>query len=574
MDSMSDRNDVGQQPTLPGRRTFAEQTTETVPLAPSTGVPRAPYLPYTPDPPLATAPASPNAPRRRGVSRRAFLIGATAGAVSVGAVGAGVGYAISRHFGASSATLYTSEAGQINHLLRRAGFGPSPTDIGEYLSLGVSGSIDRLLNFGAVSNDALEQMLAGRNFTFTTREELGQWWLLRMLYTARPLEEKLALFWHGLLTSSFTKIGGKRGLPLLIQQNELFRSKGMGRFDDLIKAITADPAMLLWLDGHASTGDNPNENYARELMELFTMGIGNYTQNDVHQGALIFTGWTINRNGQGIFVPKRHYNGTETFLGHTGNLSSDDAIQYICAHPATGPHLAGRLWAFFVHDSPSSSDIKPLVDAYYSQNHSIAAMMKALLTSPAFFSSQAYRARVKSPAEFVVGAVRGLAVPAPQSQALNFLNYAMIEMGQTLFDPPNVAGWDGDKVSGAWMSTQAWLTRVNFINTLLAAASGMPIQGQGKGRRAQVTDAATQNSLLQHLLNSQQLHTPQDVARYFTAALLDGQLSSDRVAMLTQALEQSDNGPGFTLMGGAKLSASALRNMLYLLHSLPEYQMN
>ncbi|MEO7002013.1 MAG: DUF1800 family protein, partial [Ktedonobacterales bacterium] len=255
------------------------------------------------------------------------------------------------------------------------------------------------------------------------------------------------------------------------------------------------------------------------------------------------------------------------------NLSSDDAIKLICAHPSTGPHLAGRLWTFFVHDSPSSSDLKPLVDAYNQQDHSIAAMMKALLTSSAFFSTQTYRARVKSPAEFVVGAVRGLAVPAPQPQALNFLNVAMVEMGQTLFDPPNVAGWDGDKVSGAWMSTQAWLTRVNFINELLVAASGMSLQGSGKGKRSGASGAA-QNSLLQHLLASQQLHTPQDVARYFTAALLDGQLPGDREAMLTQALDQSDNGPSFTLTGGAKLSASALRNMLYLLHSLPEYQMN
>jgi uncharacterized protein (DUF1800 family) len=353
----------------------------------------------------------------------------------------------------------------------------------------------------------------------------------------------------------------------------------MGRFDDLITAISSDPAMLYWLDGIHSSGASPNENYARELMELFTMGINTYTQNDVHNGALALTGWKI-QNGQGVFVPGHHYNGTVTYLGDTGQLGLSDVVRLVCSHPTTGTHIAWRMWSFFVWDNPTTSDLKPLVDAYYSSNHSIGAMVKAMLTSSAFFSEKAYRARVKSPTEFVTNVVRALNVPVSQRVTL-YLAEQMNNMGQTLFDPPNVAGWVGDAYSSNWVSTQAWLNKVNLANTIVAALTGAPLNTNAKGgkpgkNRVAVTQAMVSASLIQQTIAAQQLHTPADVLTYFATMLLDNQLTADRHTQLLDTLTAGSvsDGPTFALTGGAQLPAASLRETLYLLLSVPEYQMN
>ena len=298
--------------------------------------------------------------KKRGISRRTVLIGAGAGAVGLGAAGAGLGAFLLQHKGApATANVLTIDTAKMNHLLRRAGFGPTPTELGEYLALGLSGAMDRLLNFASVQDD-LNSRLAAQTFDQTNPTELMREWLLRMIYSQRPLEEKMTLFWHGVLTSSFRDVGGKTRYYYMRQQNDLLRKMGMGRFDDLMAAITVDSAMLWFLNGRQSTGNSPNENYARELMELFTMGIqdakgnDNYSQNDVHQGSLALAGW-VERDGKSQFVPNRAYKGQVTYLGHTGVLEMKDVIQLVCAHPSTGRHLAYRMWSFFVYENPSTA---------------------------------------------------------------------------------------------------------------------------------------------------------------------------------------------------------------------------
>ena len=502
---------------------------------------------------------------KRQISRRAVLIGAGAGALGLGAIGAGVGILLSRQHGIPD--VFSAQAGQIAHLLRRAGFGPSDADIGDYLDAGVSGAIDRLLSYSSIQDD-LDSRLSAMSFNFNTAQDVVRWWTLRMIYSKRPLEEKMTLFWHGVLTSALSKVGGKRGYPLLIQQNKLLRGKAMGKFDDLVRAVSTDPAMLIWLDGRTNTGTKPNENYSRELMELFTMGIGNYTQDDVHQGALALSGWTINpHTGQGVFVPRRHFNDTVTFLGQTGRMGLDDVVKLVCAHPATGKHIAWRMWSFFVYENPSDGDLRPLVDAYYHNDHNIGAMVTAMLKSPQFFSGTAYRARVKSPVELVVGAIRGLGIETDGAGLAPVMN----SMGQLPFDPPNVSGWDGDKVSGVWLSTQAWMTRVNFVNELLAVASGIPLRQTKSGRGG----ANTASSPLQQLINYRQIGKASDIADYFIAALLDNHLADDRRALVHDALATGpQGGPSFALHGGGQVPAAAVRNALYLVLSMPEYQMN
>ena len=502
--------------------------------------------------------------KKRGISRRTVLIGAGVGAVGLGAAGAGLGAFLLQHKDSpAAANVLTTDTAKMNHLLRRGGFGPTPTDLGEYLALGLSDAVDRLLNFSSVQ-DNLNSRLAAQTFDQTNPTELMREWLLRMIYSKRPLEEKMTLFWHGVLTSSFRDVGGKQRYYYMKQQNDLLRKMGMGRFDDLMTAITVDPAMLHYLNGNQSTGNSPNENYARELMELFTMGIqdakgnDNYSQNDVHQGALALAGW-VEKDGKSQFVPNRAYKGQVTYLGHTGVLEMKDVIQLVCAHPSTGRHLAYRMWSFFVYENPSDSDLQPLADAYYKSNHNIGAMVKAMFTSPAFFSDKAYKARIKSPVEFVVGAIRGLGLETDGKK----LPQALATMGQTIYDPPNVSGWDGDKLSASWLSTQTWMTRVNFINALVAASGGATAKGDTSG------------TALQKLISDHQLKTPEEVLDFHIATLADSHLADDRRALLTTTLTQgATTGPSLTLAGGGKLSALRLRETLYTLMSLPEYQMN
>ncbi len=520
-------------------------------------------------PPAATLPPAPPQ-ARRGLSRRTLLIGA--GAVGVGAIGAGAGFFLAQR-GSSGGipNVFAQDAGKIAHLLRRAGFGPSPSDVGTYLDAGVQGSIDLLLDPASVQDD-LDARLKSMALDLSKPQELVRWYLLHMLYSKRPLQEKMTLFWHGVLTSSFREVGGAKNYPLIVQQNQTLRAHALGRFDDLLRAISVDPAMLWYLDGRLSTGQNPNENYSRELMELFTLGITdahgnpNYTQDDVHQGALALSGWTVS-GGKGIFVKKRAYHGSVSYLGHTGNLGLDDIVKILCAHPATGRHIAWRMWSFFVYENPSDGDLQPLVDAYYQQDHSISAMVRAMLTSPAFFGERAYRARIKSPVELVVGAIRGLGLETDGTGLPALLQ----TMGQTPLDPPNVSGWNGDKVSSGWLSTQTWMARVNFINMLLAAASGMAVRnGKNSG------SATTGKSAIQQVITARNIASANALADYAVAALLDNTLAEERRSVLHATLAQTTggSGPAFTLAGGAKVPAAHVRDMLYLLMSMPEYQMN
>ena len=534
------------------------------------------WQPPTIPPVLPTPP-----PQRKpsGVSRRAILVGAGAGAVGIGAIGAGLGYVLSNRAssGSGPANVFASDVSQVAHLMRRGGFGPWPEDFGDYINAGTSGAIDRLLNYSTISNSALDSLISSLNLNFTLPQDLIRWFTLRMLYSKHPLEEKMTMFWHGVLVSGLDK-GGKRMPPFLAKQNQTLRENCLGRFDDLIHAISIDPAMLVYLDGVNSSGNLPNENYARELMELFTLGVvnpqgaANYMQTDVHQGALALTGWRI-VNSQGVFFPARHYNGTITYLGHTGNLGLDDVVHIVCAHPSTPYHIAWRMWSFFAYaTTPDDSVLQPLVDAYNKSNHSIRAMVEAMLRSTAFFGAKGYRQRIKSPVEFLTGAIRGLGIAT--SLPTTSLRGLYVELGQTPFDPPNVSGWDGDKVSQAWLTTETWMTRVNLINTLVVAATGSSVTAS-RQRQTVSSSNSTANSPVQQIINLRAISTTKALTDYYIAAMLDNNLGDDRRTSLYGAINQPAQGTEtLTLSGGAKVPASSVRQMLYLLMTMPEYQLN
>jgi hypothetical protein len=379
------------------------------------------------------------------------------------------------------------------HLLRRAGFGGSPADVDRLASLSSQGAVDSLVTFPDVSalpaapplapppipppglyRDVAAGMVpdeataeARKTFQMANNENRKQneiamqtWWLERMIGTPAPLQEKMTLFWHGHFTSSPEK--GTTAQELF-KQNQLFREYALGNVKQLTLHVSQDSAMLRYLDNNVNVKAHPNENYARELMELFTLGIGNYTEQDIRESARAFTGWTFKRetDGTGTFVDNRaqHDDGVKTFLGRSGNFTGTDIVDIIFAQPAAARWFSRKLLEFFVYSDPEPQLIDRVAALMTRNGFELRPVMATLLRSNVFFSTRAYRALVKSPVEFVVGTHQVFGVPAVRPPELATLR----AMGQVLFYPPNVKGWDG---GSAWLNSQTLLTRENFANAV------------------------------------------------------------------------------------------------------------
>ncbi|MEK6322313.1 MAG: DUF1800 domain-containing protein [Acidobacteriota bacterium] len=382
------------------------------------------------------------------------------------------------------------------HLLRRMGFGGSPADIDDITSRGREGAVDFLTNYEQIDNREMDDLLR-RSFDFSdpldfpkfNRGELLRWWFTRMTYTRRPFEEKMTLFWHNHFATSASKTGDL----FIYNQNLTLRSHALDQFDDLLLRVARDPAMLIWLDGVTNVRGKPNENFARELQELFTMGItdvvtgeANYSEEDVKEIARAFTGWKFFRvrndpnpfNYQFIVNPPEHdntvktiYNGTQS--ARTGNLDGADVIEVICARRATARYLVKKIFEFFVYPLvPGTSDnatIEKFADVYVSRNHSIKELVRAIFTSDEFFSQRARFGLVKSPVEIIVGPIRMLGArynpgASARDGAANILAAVSIFLGQELFNPPDVSGW---KLNLGWINTSTLLNRFTYANLLV-----------------------------------------------------------------------------------------------------------
>lgn len=345
----------------------------------------------------------------------------------------------------------------VAHLGRRAAFGLRREEVEYYHTLGPDKTLDLLLNYDQVLNDQMEQALAAQPFDLSKYQGIVQWWLFRMTHTWRPLEEKMTLFWHGHFTSAMSKI---QNTTMMLNQNHLFRRHALGNFRSLLLEIYKDPAMLIWLDNATNRVGKPNENFARELMELFTMGVGNYTEQDVREVARAFTGHTIDRTtGTYLFRPTWHDYGTKTVLGQTGNWDGDDIINILVPREATGRFMAKKFLEIFVYEDPEPSLIDALARVYFDSGYSVKAMMAWILTSDAFYSDRARGALVRNPTELVVNTIRTLEVRSDFSPFVSRLT----NMGQALFNPPDVEGFDGGMT---WINTSTLLQRVNMVNDL------------------------------------------------------------------------------------------------------------
>lgn len=334
---------------------------------------------------------------------------------------------------------------RIRHLFRRAGFGATPAEVARWRPLGVAAAVNRLLAVPDEPETIAPPFDAGRPV------DLQANWLHRMVATNYPLAEKMTLFWHGHFATGIRKAG-----PLLMQQqNELLRRNALGSFPALLRAIGKNGAMLLWLDGHGSTRRAPNENYAREVMELFTTGPGLYTETDVAEAARAFTGWRVDRlTGAVEFLPRRFDNGEKRFLGRTGRFDADAIADILSALPETGRFLAGKLWRFFAASVPHEPTMTAMAEAYRQSGGLVKPMLAVLFTSDAFYDPAVTGSLVRSPVDLVATTLRLLDLPVRREAAM-----LCTQMGQSLFDPPNVAGWPG---GSAWLGASSLLARWNF----------------------------------------------------------------------------------------------------------------
>src|SRR5713226_9091668 len=318
------------------------------------------------DAPIATPPVMKSRPIwQRPVSRRAVLATGAAGATAAALAALWKGNDLSqildrvRDYTHAYPAALSDPRVRAGHLLRRAGFGGTAAEIDRFAAMTTTAMTQAVLDYQQTSNAVLDGQLPTLDLTAAKGPNAGavqSWWLQRMVQTARPLEEKMTLFWHGLLTSGLDKAGPAQ----MYVQNELYRKMALANFDDLLKAVSKDPAMMVYLDTETNRKGKPNENYARELMELFTTGIGHYTEDDVRESARAFTGWTLSGAKQlrytteSMFVPRLHDADQKTFMGKTGNFTGDDIVEMLVALRATAERLSARLFTFFAYGNPEA----------------------------------------------------------------------------------------------------------------------------------------------------------------------------------------------------------------------------
>ncbi len=487
---------------------------------------------------------------------------------------------------------------QARHLLWRAGLGGSEQQIRLLVSWGPEKSVEYLLNPDKVEypwpkDDAFdknimhpptaeeremyrkaqraqdEDTLAEVRAERQRREQedrrqmrdVQKWWLKRLIETPRPLEEKMTLFWHGLFATNYRTIENSYHM---FQQNQLFRKHSLGSYAELLRGIIRDPAMLAYLNNNQSKKDKPNENLAREIMELFSLGVGNYTERDIKEGARALTGYTFEDDGF-VFEKKNHDTGVKTILSNTGPLDGDGFVKAILAQSACPKYITRRLYSYFVADVPPDERggdkelpsaqrkvLQQLAYAFGESRYQVKPLLRKLFLSEHFYEARFMNDQIKSPVMLAVGAVRSLNAPV---RDLTIVSDALDLMGQNIFYPPSVKGWDGGR---SWINTSTLFVRQN---TLAFFLSGKKPQGYDSSADTQKYDVT---KLLDNA-DGESLIAKGDVPGVADAMLrltLGWTPKAGRDALLE-----------FVKSNGGKLDERVLMGMLLVVTAMPEYQL-
>jgi len=459
------------------------------------------------------------------------------------------------------------------HLLNRAGFGGTPAEIDDLYSRGMDGAVECLLN--APNDEDLfprppmmepakrveyqkqiknapteeERVRIKKSFFRDERAEiiaLRLWWLNRIRYTTAPLLEKLTLFWHGHFATSNQKVNDPY---LMWLQNETMRQHALGKFPVMLKAMSQDPAMIRWLDLNQSSKKHPNENFAREVMELFSLGEGHYSEMDVTEAARAFTGYrVVPETATFHLATNAHDSGMKTFLGKTGDFTGDQILDLIVLQPQCARFIGKRLWQFFVSESPNEKTISEVADILLNNGYDIGKTLRVIFRSSLFYSRAVVHHQIKGPVQWMIQTTRMLEIPLPDAKVLE---NSMAALGQVLFAPPNVKGWDGGR---AWISASSLLYRYNLAAYLLSGKAH--ILGGGGAKTAQLpleaiappSTRVSCNLLLEPL-----------AFRIFNVPISTRDFSSYMSYISKQTPPYSDN---------------AVRDLMQIMMGTPEFQLN
>lgn len=476
------------------------------------------------------------------------------------------------------------------HLLNRAGFGGTPVDIAKLQSMGAKQAVEYLLDYEHQpedfpppawahpnSEEERQAQLALKNATPEQRTqlqketrrryqqqmlELRYWWLQKMTYGHRPLQEKLVLFWHGHFATSEEKV---RHPYYMWRQNELFRRLATGNWGTLLLEAGKDPAMLIWLDQAQSRKDHPNENYAREVMELFSLGEGHYTEQDITEAARALTGWSLDqKNQQFTYRPLIHDNSTKTIFGQTGNFDGDDFIKQILQKPQAAEFLTAKLWTYFAGQPPTPEFNRALAEVLRQHNYELKPLLRTIFTCSAFYSDAVIQNQVKSPVQWLVGSVKVLESQLPPAS----ISCAILrQLGQDIFAPPNVKGWDGGIT---WISTNSLLERYNDAQTLIdgsfpsLTAADLSAKAGGQGGKALLKTA---QRLRMGGVDLNKILSPEDRATTQTI------VSSLALRLFQKEMSPPQEGELYTFLHTQKkLDDTAIKTVIRLMMATPDYQ--
>jgi uncharacterized protein (DUF1800 family) len=487
-----------------------------------------------------------------------------------------------------------STRAQVAHVLRRLGLGASRQELDFYERLGVEGTVERLINF-----DKYEEGFPVSVWEFATQRDetlvlqpphVVAWWVLRMMVTQRPLQEKLTLFWHDHFAVSAEKVALG---PVMYEYLQTLRKYSNGKFEDLLLAISKDPAMILWLDTNTNVKGKPNENFAREVMELFTMGVDRgYTEKDIQEAARAFTGWSLQRadgprrvdrpptkeeilqlvnQGKPLvefrFRPFLHDSGEKNVLGVVGNLSGEDVIRILSRRQETSEYVPKKMWEWFAYLDPESKIVNKLSEVYRSSEGDIKVLIKTMVEMDEFWSAKCVRKQVKNPVDFTVALCRQFGMGqmlmnlrSPEATPVTplprvvvgfsgIIGREMSKQGMTLLYPPDVAGWDWGT---AWISSATMLERIKLANVLF--------EGRGLGGLSALLGNV--------ILNEFRAEKEEDVVDALLA-ITDAEVSAETRKVLVEACRKEG---GISALRAPRLAGALLRRLCTVLFATPEFQ--
>ncbi len=472
------------------------------------------------------------------------------------------------------------------HLLNRAGFGGTPAEINHLAALGGEQAVEQLVDYHRVPDptpdpewakpdpERWERVRAIRQAPPDQRKELQrkeqrtqqvhllelrQWWLERMAKGPRPLQEKLVLFWHGHFATSAQKV---RDTYFMWRQNDTFRRLGDGNWRELLTAVAKDPAMLVWLDQAQSRKEHPNENFAREVMELFALGEGHYSEKDIGEAARALTGWTLNRVREEFeYRWAIHDTGIKTVLGRTGNLTGTDVMNEIAAQPQSARFITAKVWNFFAGEPPSEALTTALADEFRRGGSNFKPLLRMMFRSEEFYSPTVVNNEVKSPVQIMVNTVRTLERDLPPPfLATNLLRL----LGQDLFAPPNVKGWDGGI---NWITTNNLLNRYNLAAVLVLGRNAVPMVADRPGmammmEMGQLAGGPYGPAEVAKLFNPEERSDRDALVAAMEKRFLQAPLKASQRETITEYLAKQET-----------LGDSEIRHAIRLLMSTPEFQL-